>query len=129
MGAWFKAVLISICAVFVPIEQMLIAVGALVAADLVFGLIAAYKQKIPITSSGIRRTITKSFVYLSSVMLGYIAEHYLIGDLIAVSKLIAGTIGVVEMKSILESADIINGGSLFKAIVSKLGSENDTLQK
>lgn len=111
-----------------PIQSMLIAVGALVAADLVFGLIVAYKQKIPITSSGIRRTITKTFIYLSSVMLGYVAEHYLMGDIVAISKLIAGTIGIVEMKSILENADIINGGSLFKAIVSKLGSENDKIQ-
>lgn len=62
-------------------------------------------------------------------MLGYVAEHFLMGDILALSKLIAGTIGIVEMKSILESADIINGGSLFKTIVSKLGSQNDTLQK
>lgn len=128
MEVWFKAIFVSVCAIFVPIQSMLIAVGALVAADLVFGLISAYKQKIPITSSGIRRTVTKSFIYLSSVMLGYVAEHYLMGDILAISKLIAGTIGIVEIKSILESADIINGGSLFKAIVSKLGSENDKLQ-
>lgn len=102
--------------------------GVLVAADLVFGLLSAYKQKIAITSAGLRRTVTKSLIYLSAVLLGYVAEHYLIGDLLAISKLIAGTIGVVEMKSILESADIINGGSLFKTIISKLGSENDKLQ-
>lgn len=125
---WLKALLISICAIFVPIEPMLIAMGVLVAADLVFGLLSAYKQKIAITSAGLRRTVTKSLIYLSAVLLGYVAEHYLIGDLLAISKLIAGTIGVVEMKSILESADIINGGSLFKTIISKLGSENDKLQ-
>ncbi len=128
MESWYKALFVSICAVFAPIQPMLITVGVLVGADLIFGLIAAYKTKEPITSAGIRRTVTKSFVYLSSVMLGYIAEHYLIGDLIPVSKLIAGVIGVVEMKSILESADKINGGSLFKSIITKLGSENDKLQ-
>lgn len=125
---YFKALLLSACAVFVPIQPMLITVGILIVADLMFGLIASYKQKTPITSAGLRRTITKTFVYLSAVMLGYIAEHFLIGDLLPLSKLIAGTIGLVEMKSILESADIINGGSLFKAIISKLGSENDKIQ-
>lgn len=126
---WIKALFVSICAIFVPIQSMLITVGVLVFADLIFGLIAAHKKQIPITSAGIRRTITKSFIYLSTVMLGYIAEHFLMGDILAISKLIAGCIGIVEMKSILESADIINGGSLFKTIVSKLGSENDKLQQ
>lgn len=124
MEAWAKALGLSIVSVFLPIQPMLITVGVLIGADLVFGLIASYKMKEPITSSGLRRTVTKCFVYLSAVCLGYLAEHYLIGDLVPVSKLIAGTVGMVEMKSILESADIINGGSIFKAIVTKLGSEN-----
>lgn len=126
---WIKAIILSACAVFIPIQPMLITVGVLIGADLIFGLIASYKQNIPITSSGLRRTITKCFVYLSAVCLGYISEHYLIGDLLPISKLIAGTIGLVEMKSILESCDIINGGSLFAALVKKLGSTNDELQK
>lgn len=126
---YIKALFLSVCAVFIPIQPMLITVGVLIAADLIFGLIASYKQKISITSAGLRRTITKTFVYLSAILLGYISEHFLIGDLLPLSKLIAGTIGLVEMKSILESADIINGGSLFKMIISKLGSTNDELQK
>lgn len=125
---WIKALGVSVLAVFAPIESMLISVGVLIVADLAFGLIASYKLSKPITSSGIRRTVTKSFIYLSVVCLGYVAEHYLIGDLLPVCKIIAGMIGVVEMKSILENADIINGGSVFKAVVAKLGSENDKLQ-
>ena len=128
MEAWIKAILLTCLAVFAPIKPMLIAVGVLVFADLIFGLMVSYKQKIPITSAGIRRTVTKTAVYLAAVMLGYICEKYLLEDLVPISKLVAGMIGTVEMKSILEALDIINGGSVFKAIVSKLGSENDKLQ-
>lgn len=127
--SWVKATMLSVFSVFLPIKPVLITVGVLIFADLIFGLAAAHKQQHQITSAALRRTVTKSVVYLSAVMLGYICEHFLLGDLVAVSKIIAGTIGLVEMKSILENADIINGGSLFKAIVAKLGSENDKLQE
>lgn len=125
---WYKAVLVSVLAVFAPIQSMIITVAVLIGTDLVFGIIAAYKQSVPISSSAIRRTVSKSVIYMVAVCLGYLVEHYLMGDILPVSKLVAGTIGLVEMKSILENSDIINGGSVFKALVAKLGSENDKLQ-
>lgn len=124
---WFKALGLATLAVFAPIKPMLVTVGVLIAADLIFGLIASYRSKVPIESSVMRRTVSKCVIYMTAVCLGFLLEHYLMGDILAVSKIIAGTIGMVEMKSILENADIINGGSVFKAILSKLGSENDKL--
>lgn len=128
MITWLKALLISISAVFAPIHAMLITVGVLIGSDLILGMVVAYKANEAITSAALRRTISKSVIYLMAVCLGFLVEHYLMGDVLAVSKLIAGTIGLVEMKSILENADIINGGSVFKALIAKLGSENDKLQ-
>ncbi len=126
--AWAKAAIIACLAVFAPIQPMLVTVGILIAADTVFGMVAAYKSNEALTSSALRRTVSKSIIYMAAVCLGYLLEHYLLAELLPVSKLIAGTIGMVEMKSILENSDIINGGSVFKALVSKLGSQNDKLQ-
>jgi hypothetical protein len=42
---------------------------------------------------------------------------------------VAGVIGMVEFKSILENSGHIVGGDVFKLILKKLGSENDPQNK
>ena len=117
---------LSVLAVFAPIKAIMIVAGVLVFADLITGMWAAHKRKEAITSAGIRRTVTKTAVYLSSIMLGYLVEKYMIEGLLPVSKIIAGLIGIVEFKSILENFNVIHGGDIFKSLIEKLGSINDT---
>lgn len=116
---------LGVFAVLAPVKPTLIAVGVLIVADLISGLIAAAKKKEPITSAGLRRTVTKMFVYQMAVVTGFIAETYLIGDLVPVTKIVSGMIGVVELKSVFENLNIISGQNLLKQIIEKLGSNND----
>lgn len=126
MKLYLEALALSVIAVFAPVKAVMITAGVLVLSDLIVGLWAATKRKEAIESSGLRRTVTKTVVYQVAIMVGFITERYLLGDLIPVGKLIGGMIGVVELKSILESLNEINGTPVFSSIVTKLGSANDT---
>ena len=75
-----------------------------------------------------RRTVSKMFIYELVVIMGYLMQHYLMDDIAPIAKICAAAIGMVEFKSILENADAINGGSVLKTLISKLGSSNDSLK-
>lgn len=124
-----EATILSVFAVFAPIQAMVIITGILIVSDLISGILAAHKKGQPISSAGLRRTVTKSCVYLSALCLGFLVEHYMINDIMPISKIVAGLISLVEFKSILENLDVINGSSLFKKLIDKLGSINDNLNK
>jgi len=121
-----KTLLLSCIACLAPIQAMIIAAGIVIFADLVTGIMAAKKKGEKITSGGLRRTITKMFVFESAIILGFIIEKYLMGGSFPISKIASGLIAAVEAKSILENLDVIYGGDLFKSLISKLGSINDT---
>ena len=116
--------LISIAAVFAPINSIIITVGILIFSDFILGIYAAIKRGEEITSAGLRRTVSKMFVYQMVVLTSFLGETYLLSGVLPVVKLVAGVIGVTEIKSILEnSADIT--GLNFKSVIKKLGSKND----
>lgn len=125
ISTYFEALGVSALAVFAPIQAVMLTAIALVAVDLVTGMMAARKRKEPVTSAGIRRTVTKVAVYETAIMTGFLAEHYMLSNALAVSKLVAGLIATAELKSILENLDAINGAPLFATIIAKLGSDND----
>jgi phage-related holin len=118
--------LLSILAVLAPIKAVMISAAVLVVADLILGIVAAIKRGEKITSAGFRRTISKLFVYEMAVVLGFICEKYLISGTVPLSKIMSAYIGLTEMKSIVENLDSINGKPIFKDIISKLGSQNDS---
>jgi len=122
---WTHALALNVLAILAPIQPVLIATGVLIFADLVLGLAAAWKRGEAITSAALRRTISKIVIYNIAVISGFIVEKYLMSDLIPATKLIAGVIGAVELKSILENADTINGAPIFLSIIKSLGSQND----
>jgi len=116
--------LVVLAAIFAPAKGMILASLALIVLDLITGLIAAKKQQIPITSGGIRRTVTKLFVYESAILIGFIAQHYLMADSVPVASIISGFIGMTETLSCLENINIIGGSNLLKALLDKLNSQN-----
>ncbi len=120
---------IAVASLFAPAQELMLATGCLIIADLVTGIMAAHKLNQPITSAGLRRTVSKMVIYQIAVMSAFLVQRYMMGDLIPVSSIVSSMIGLVELKSILENADKINGGSLMKDILAKLGSVNDQLQK
>lgn len=121
---YLQGLIISIAAVFAPIKGTLIATGVLIFADLALGMWAAKKRGEPITSAGIRRTLTKCFVYEAALMLGFLGEHYLTDSIPAV-KVISGLVMITEMTSILENLNTISGSDLLKSVLSQLGSQSN----
>lgn len=122
---WLKYIAIAALAVLAPIHSMIIVVGILIFTDTLTGIMAAYKRGEKITSSEMRRSISKLFIYQTVLIGSFLIETFLIGGILPVSKLVAGTIGMVEVKSLLENAETILGQPIFKSIISKLGSKNE----
>lgn len=122
---YVQPALVSTLAVFAPIKAILLVTGFLIMADLFSGVLAARKRGETINSAGLRRTVTKILVYNLAVISGFLVEKYMISDIFPISKLIAGVISIVELKSILENLNTINGTNIFKVIIEKLGSSND----
>lgn len=117
-------IILALAAIFAPAAGMLGTAFALVMFDLVSGILASRKQNIPITSSGLQRTVVKCLVYEISIALAFITEVYLFNHSMPVSNIVAGLIGVTELKSCFENIDIIGGGDLLKQVINKLGSKN-----
>jgi hypothetical protein len=115
---------ISAFAVLAPIHTILLTVGITIFGDLVTGVWAANKRGEKISSAGLRRTISKIVVYNLAIVLGFIIEKYLLGDILPVSKIAAGLIGATEGLSIFENLNSISGNNVFKSLIDKLGSVN-----
>jgi predicted transcriptional regulator len=120
-----KNALVASIAVFAPIQAVIIITGALVFADLITGILAARKRGDKINSAGLGRTVTKTTVYLTAVCMGFLVEKYMINEIISISKIVSGIIGMVELKSLMENLNTIHGQNIFKEIIYKLGSHND----
>lgn len=120
-----KAALIATLAVFLPIKAVLITVIALIIVDMVSGMAVARSKGEKITSKAMGRTIVKILVYEFSIMAGFLAERYLLDGSIPLVKLLAGLVGVTEMVSVLENADILSGNTMFASIVSMLQSKSN----
>ena len=116
--------LMVVAAVFAPVKAAVLTVFVLVLADLILGVWAAHKRKEPITSAGLRRTAVKMFLYEAALLLGFLAETYLLGEYIPVCKIASAFVGLVEIKSVIENLNEIGGGSLFKGLIDKLNSVN-----
>lgn len=114
--------LLAAMMVFVPIKASLAAVGVLTFLDLMLGVLAARKRGEPITSSGFKKTVVKLLAYESTVMLGFLVEQYLTGDLMPVVKILGGMIGITELKSVLENLEELTGLPLLQLLIQKLTS-------
>lgn len=125
MRDWIIRLLLSALVVFAPIKATLIVVIVLTLGDLVSGLIAAHHRKEEITSKGLRRTLVKIMVYEAVVMLGYLTEQYMTGDLVPIVKVLAGMIGIAELKSILENLEEITGVPVLKLLINKLSQTSN----
>ncbi len=124
---YLEAAAVSAWAVFAPIKAVMFATGALIFIDLATGVWAAIKRKEPVTSKGISRTIAKIVLYELALATSYLVHQYMTGDLLPADKLVAGLIGIVELKSILENMNTINGSPVFAAIVNRAISAQEQI--
>lgn len=116
---------LTILAVFAPIKAVLITALVLVIADLLTGVAAAYKRGEMITSAGLKQSIVKAVVYELALILGYIAEHYLIGNALPATNVVGALIGITELKSCLENLDSIYGAPIFRSIIKGLVDKDE----
>jgi len=122
---YIKLLGLSILGIFAPIKPMLLAAFSLAILDLILGIMAAKKQGQRITSAGLKRTVGKIFLYELAIMVSYVGETYLLNDWLPISRIMCAFIGSVELKSIFENLDIINGSPIFATIISKLVSSEE----
>jgi hypothetical protein len=109
--------------VFVPIKATLITIMVFTLLDLVTGILAARKRGEKITSSGLKRTVVKTLVYEAVIMMGYLTEQYLTGELVPVVKILGGLVGLTELKSVLENAEELTGIPLLQVLIDKLSQQ------
>jgi phage-related holin len=121
---YFEAVVVSLLAVFAPIQTTLATVLALVVVDLISGVLAARKRGEPITSAQLRRSISKLFIYEVAIGMTFLSEHYLMSDEVPALKIVSGMLGMVELKSVMENLNELSGTNIFDSLISKLGSSN-----
>lgn len=129
MKEWLSKLFLASLAALAPIHMVMITVGVLILADLITGIWAALKRGEKVSSAAMRRTISKIFIYQLAVVTGFMLETYILDGVLPVAKIVAGVIGMVEFKSILENSNHIVGGDIFRIIIQKLGSDNDPKKK
>lgn len=116
-----------ILAILAPIKATMLVVGFLIFADLITGIWAAYKRQEKITSAALRRTLSKMLIYQLAIFSSFLIERYVVGADLGIVKVVAGFIGLVEFKSMLENGNAILQTDIFKTLIEKLGSKNDKL--
>lgn len=107
-------------ALLAPAHAAMGAVMALPVVDLVLALAVARKNGQSVTSGGLKRTVAKILMYELAVILAYVTQATLTGDLVPALRIVAGLIGVTELKSCLEHLDEMSGGSFFKTAIDRL---------
>jgi phage-related holin len=110
--------------IIAPIKPLLATVGLLIVLDLISGMLASKKKKRKITSAAMSRTVAKMFLYNMCILSGFMIELYLIDHALPMAKIVAGVIGMVEFKSLLENTHIVTGVDIGKQIINKLSSKN-----
>lgn len=126
MSSFLSKLSIAVMAALAPIKPVMITVGILIISDLITGLWAAKKRGETITSAALGRTVSKMVVYQTAVVTGFLLQKYLLADAIPIVNIVGGIIGMVEFKSFIENANTIIEGDIFKEILKKLGSKNDS---
>ena len=119
-----KHLLISTLAILAPIKAAIIVAGILILVDLVTGVIAAHHRHEKISSAGLRRTITKIFVYQVAIIMAFLVETHMTGPGVPIVKIVTGYIGLTEFLSILENLNALGRGQLLKGLIEKLNSIN-----
>lgn len=119
--------LVSFMAVISPAIPLLLTVGFLVVVDFIFAIYRQWKQDpSKITSRKMGNTISKLTTYTLAILSIFFLEKYILLGALPITKIAAGLICVVELKSIDESFFILHKYSLWSKIIAviKRGESN-----
>lgn len=120
MRNFLEAMALALIALLAPIKGVLITIMVISIVDLVSGLLAARKEGQKLTSRGLKSTVIKVLVYQVAVLCAYIIQTQLLFDSIPIVEWLGSYIGLVELKSILENLERIQGQSVFKALTKRI---------
>lgn len=120
---------LSILAIFAPIQAVVATTFILVVLDLITGVIAAKKRGEKLTSKGLKRSVGKLLLYETAIILSFLVQEYLTGDILPALKLVSALIGITELKSVLENLDNISGDRFFQIILSKVTQSQKDIEE
>lgn len=126
MKNWIEGLLVAFLAILAPIHMLMLSVGILIVADAITGVWAALKRNEPISSAALRRTVSKFLIYQLTIISGFLVQNFMLENTLPITNIIAGAIGLVELKSVLENSTVILGTDIYKELLKKLGSKNDS---
>lgn len=110
---------LSIITILAPLQASILAIGFLIVADLIMGLIAAHKTGEKITSRRLKDTAVKMLVYNLLLVSGFVAQTYLI-EFIPFTKIVLSFLAIVEIYSLGESFQKITGLSFVKYLKDQI---------
>ncbi len=113
MKNYLISFLVSLVAILSPVVPILLTVGTLITIDFIIGLWRAYKMKEKITSRKMGNTISKMLLYQLMILSLFLLETFILTDILPFTKIAAGLIGVVEIKSISESIEKVTGVNIW----------------
>lgn len=92
-----------------PIETVGMAIGFLTLVDIATGIWASVRAGQKVTSDRFSRSVTKSLVYLTALVVANVAQKWVFLGAVPVVTIITGFIGSTELLSIFENLSRISG--------------------
>lgn len=115
---------VLLLAFLAPVANVIFAVLFLIFIDLITGLSASMKEKQTITSSALSRTIGKMLVYLTTIIVAFVVNKYLlVGFEFPIESIVSGFIAITECKSILENLNRLSDNSLIDDLILIFSNE------
>ena len=108
MKTYLIHLVMSIFAVIAPLQETVLAMGFIIFADMVMGIIASLKIGEKITSKKLRLTATKMVVYNILLLVSFITEKYMV-SWVPFTRICLAFLGITEIYSIGESFQNITG--------------------
>jgi len=102
---------------FTPALPLMFSIGLLVLLDMITGIQKAKKLGEEVTSKKMRPTVTKGLGYMCAILAALVFENVIPG--LETTKIVAGLIAVIEVKSLDENVRVITGKSLFKQFTKR----------
>jgi Bacteriophage holin family len=122
MSALFKVKIwfIALLAIFAPMAATLSVTGLLIVLDFITGIFVAVKQKQQITSNRMRDTLGKILAYESTLIICYLMQHFMMGDLLPIVNITSTYLAIVEGTSLLEHIESLTGQPVLSVIIDKI---------
>lgn len=122
-----------IASVFAPISGIMITIGLAILIDTIIGIWKAKKLNEKLTSRRLSRIISKILVYEASVMLFFLIDMYMLGDILkhffTIEYLLTKVVGLilvsVEVFSIDENYKAVKGFGIFDAFKKLVAKAKD----